>query len=228
MSLIEKDQADADQQQFIDGSPRVALKIANRFTRYIFIEPDAERASDLDAVRAEYICSAQIDVRHESAAEGIKWLLARNISRATHRGIVFLDPFGAQLDWQIIQLLAQSKIFEVVINFALNMAIQRMLPNSGVFQLGWQERLTAYFGTSQWYNEVYEIRSDLLDKYLEKRPDYQSRLLEFYRHRLKAAFGFVSQPKLIRNTHGVPLYYLLWAGPHRLGLKGANYILSSG
>jgi hypothetical protein len=75
---------------------------------------------------------------------------------------------------------------------------------------------------------VYETKSSLLGNYIEKRHDYQNRLLELYRERLKEAFGFVSQPKLIRNTRSAPLYYLLWAGPNRLGLKGANYVLGMG
>jgi three-Cys-motif partner protein len=225
---LEQDQIDAEQLEFIDGSPRVALTLANPFTRYIFIEPDAERAADLERVKAEYGTSRRIEVRRESAVRGIQWLVARNIRRETHRGLVFLDPFGAQLEWATVQSLADKGLFEVVINFALNMAIQRMLPNSGAFQPGWQERLTAYFGTNDWYSEVYEVKSGLLGSYVEKRSNYQTRLLELYRRRLKDAFGFVSQAKLIRNTRGVPLYYLLWAGPHRLGLKGANYILGMG
>jgi hypothetical protein len=31
--------------------------------------------------------------------------------------------------------------------------------------------------------------------------------------------------RLITNTRGNPLYYLIWAGPHPKGLDGANHIL---
>lgn len=46
------------------------------------------------------------------------------------RGIAFLDPFGAMLDWRSVEKLAKTGLFEVVVNFALSMAIQLMLPNS--------------------------------------------------------------------------------------------------
>jgi len=150
------------------------------------------------------------------------------MSRRTHRGIAFLDPFGAQLEWSTIQALANTRFFEVVINVALNMAIQRMLPNSGEFQAGWRESLDAYFGTPNWHNEVYGQQDGLFGNIIEKRRGYIERLLQLYRGRLKEAFGFVSQPKLIRNTRGAPLYYLLWAGPNAKGLQGANYILAMG
>jgi three-Cys-motif partner protein len=214
--------------ELIDGSPRVALGIPNPFNRYVFIEPDAGRADQLEAIRTEYSSSRQIDVLRHEAASGIQWVLAQNISRRTHRGVAFLDPFGADLDWSSIQALADTRLFEVVVNFALNMAIQRMLPNSAEFQPGWRERLDAYFGTPDWYDAVYQGRTELFGTKIEKREDYLPNLLHLYRARLKQAFGFVSESKLIRNTRGTPLYYLLWAGPHRKGLEGANYILSMG
>jgi three-Cys-motif partner protein len=226
--LIGENEADVDQIELIKGSPRVALDLTNPFARYVFIEPDAVRGAELEVLATEYAGSRQIDIRHESAVAGITWLAGQNISRKTHRGIAFLDPFGAGLDWLTVQRLANTGLFEVVINFALNMAIQRMLPNTGVFQAGWRERLDAYFGTAQWYDEVYESRTGLFGGYTSKRGDYLARLLGLYRGRLKEAFGHVSQPRLVTNTRGVPLYHLLWAGPHQKGLQGANYVLGMG
>jgi three-Cys-motif partner protein len=223
-----QDEPDVELIEYINGSPRVALEIANPFTRYVLIEPDPSRAARLEALREEYRGSRQIDVLRQNAASGVEWLLTQNISRRTHRGVVFLDPFGADLDWVVIEALASTRVFEVVINFALNMAIQRMLPNSADFQTGWRDRLDAYFGTSAWYEAVYESRTQLFETRIEKRHDYLENLLELYRGRLQEAFGHVSQPKVIQNTRGVPLYYLLWAGPNRKGLEGANYILSMG
>jgi hypothetical protein len=37
-----------------------------------------------------------------------------------------------------------------------------------------------------------------------------------------------SIPLLIRNTKNSPLYFIIWAGPHSAGLKGAEYILGGG
>lgn len=53
-------------------------------------------------------------------------------------------------------------------------------------------------------------------------------VLDLYVGRLKALFDFVAKPRLIRNTRNAPLYYLIWAGPNKLGLKGADYILRQG
>jgi three-Cys-motif partner protein len=221
---------DAEARELIDGSPRVALVIANPFDRYVFVDPDPDRATELEALKREFEGSRTVDVLQTTAAEGITWVTAQPISRRTHRGVAFLDPFGAKLDWASIQKLAETGLFEVVVNFALNMAIQRMLPNSGEVPEGWAATLDSYFGSRAWFEEAYQRREGGLfaASGFEKRPDYSERLLALYRAQLRSAFGYVSAPRLIRNTRGAPLYYLLWAGPNRKGLEGADYILSMG
>lgn len=225
---LEAEQIDEEQRELVNGSPRVALDVDNPFDRYVFVEPDPRRASELESLKLEYGNKRTISLRRERADEGIRWVTSQRIGRETHRGIAFLDPFGAGLEWSSVQALADTGLFEVVINFALNMAIVRMMPNSGEIPLKWRDRLDAYFGTADWYNEAYETHSDLFGRGLRKRRDYAERLLQLYRTRLRNAFGYVSQPMLIRNTKGAPLYYILWAGPHRKGLEVADHILSMG
>lgn len=229
LPLLEEGQADQDQIELINGSPRVALDVANPFGRYVFIDPNPSRAAELEALRREYH-QRRIDVLQTEASDGIEWVVANPISRNSHRGVAFLDPFGANLNWSSVQHLADTRLFEVVVNLGINMTIQRMLPNSGVLHPSWRTRLDAYFGTASWYQEVYRVRNgDLFgNSGLEKYPDYHRRLLELYRSRLKQAFGHVSSPRLIRNTRGSPLYYLVWAGPHAKGREGADYILNMG
>jgi three-Cys-motif partner protein len=226
--LLEEGQVDAEQFELIKGSPRVALDVTNPFNKYVFIDPDKARVRELNELKAEYQGRRSIEVREGTAQDEIAAVLATGVSRRTHRGVAFLDPFGANLSWDTVEALASTEAFEVLINFGLNMAIQRMLPNNARFQPGWRDRLDAYFGTSRWYDEVYEETNDLLGSKLAKRADYHLRLLEMYRLRLKQAFGHVSSARLIKNTRGIPLYYLIWAGPHPLGLKGADHILKKG
>lgn len=61
-----------------------------------------------------------------------------------------------------------------------------------------------------------------------KNGDVAERLLALYVTRLKGLFPFVATPHLVLNTRNTPLYYLIWADPNKLGLKGADYILRQG
>lgn len=102
--LFEPESAsDVDRTELIDGSPRVALNVANPFSRYVFVENDPARCEELEAVKVEFDGTRQIDILRTSAADGISWVTVRQISKATHRGIAFLHPFGANLEWTSVE-----------------------------------------------------------------------------------------------------------------------------
>jgi three-Cys-motif partner protein len=219
---------DEEEIEYLKGSPRQALDIANPFTAYIFVEKNPKRIAELRALAEEYRGRRTIEVQHEDANAALQELLARKVDWRAHRAVVFLDPFGMQVPWSTIETLARTKAIEVIINFPLGMAIQRLLKRSGEIPEGWQISLDTFFGSPHWRKLAYEENTGLFGPVKAKVNDAGIQLLEWYRKRLRAAFGHVSTPYLIKNTRGNPLYYLIWAGPHRKGLEGADYILSKG
>jgi len=213
-----------EQVEYVKGSPRIALEVANPFTHYLFIERVPELVSELDGLRAEFP-NRSIDIRSGDANEELQRFLALQIARKTNRGVVFLDPFGMNVPWTTVADIARTRWLEVIINFPLHMAIDRLLTRTGDIPQAWQERLDSTLGSGEWRELVYERQMDLLGDKVAKREDAAGRVLGWFRGRLGEAFGFVSPAQLISNTRGNPLYYLLWAGPHAAGLKGADYIL---
>lgn len=221
----ESDKAEAE---FLKGSPRVALDIENPFTSYIFIERDPQRISELNALQAEYLSQRNVVVTEGDANVALQAWLSSGIDWHHHRAVVFLDPFGMQVPWSTIETLAKTKAIEVIINFPLGMAIQRLLTKSGEIPSGWQMSLDSFFGSPDWRELVYEESADLFGPKMKKVSGSALKLLGWYRSRLRASFGHVSTARLIKNTRGNPLYYLIWAGPNATGLKGAEHILSKG
>ncbi|MGG5819686.1 hypothetical protein [Falsiroseomonas sp. HW251] len=72
---------------------------------------------------------------------------------------------------------------------------------------------TEFYEPALRWDQAYEESADLFGPKTRKLRDSGQRLLEWYRGRLEAAFGHVSPARLIRNTRGGHLYYLIWAGP---------------
>ncbi len=133
-----------------------------------------------------------------------------------------------QVPWSTIEALAKTKAIEIIINFPLGMAIQRLLTKSGDIPQDWQVSLDTYFGSKNWHTLVYESKADLFGPTRSKVSASGMNLLEWYRNRLRGIFGNVSTARLVKNTRGNPLYYLIWAGPHKKGLAGAEHILRKG
>lgn len=220
--------AAADLAEWINGSPRVALQIPDPFTHYIFIEAADDRVAKLNQIREEHSSTRSIEIRQEEANAALLGLIRDKTFHAKSRAVVFLDPFAMQVPWSTIEALGRTKTVEVIINFPLGMAIQRLLTRSGEMMPGWESTLDEYFGSRDWREQAYEKSVGLFENQVAKRRDAGKRLTEWYCERLAATFGFVSTPRLVRNTRGAHLYYLIWAGPHKAGLRGADHILKMG
>lgn len=216
---------DKAQEEFILGSPVRALNVPNGFHKHYFFDLDETRIETLREVSAgRQGVTVQVGDCNPLIRQLAPTLRARHI-----RGVAFLDPYGAHLEWSTLQALAEARTMEVVINFPLAMAINRLITRSGDVKEGWADQLNACFGTEEWRTIAYSRNVDLFgNEITTKNGDVADRLLDLYVSRLKAIFPYVARPRLVRNTKNAPLYYLIWAGPNKLGLKGAEYILRQG
>jgi len=187
---------DEDSREVIDGSPRVALEIEPSFEQYVFIETDERRLAQLKELEAQYGDTRKIAVRSEDCNTYLTTRLLKALaSDKGWRGVVFLDPFGMQVPWSTIKRLADTKQVEVFINFPVGMAIQRLLPRSAQFTAKQRAKLDDYFGDPGWYDQVYVSEPGLFEAGVRKRSDAGDRLLNWYRERLKSAFGHVSMAR---------------------------------
>lgn len=212
------------QVDFILGSPVRALNVPNVFDYHYFFDLDETRAEVL-----RQLTDGRCDVQVEAGdCNKLIQQLAPQLKKPDIRGVVFLDPYGAHLEWATLEALAATKTMEVVINFPLAMAINRLIKKSGNVPEKWCDQLTACFGTEEWRELAYSREIDLFGEVTKKKDGVAEKLLNLYLGRLKALFPYVAPPRLICNTRKGPLYYLIWAGPNKLGLKGAEYVLRQG
>jgi three-Cys-motif partner protein len=115
----------------------------------------------LKALKAQHPSPRSITVKEGDANAALQEWLASGIDWSRHRSVVFLDPFGMQVPWSTIEALAKTKAMELIINFPLGMAIQRLLPKSGNIPPGWQMSLDTFFGSPEWRGLAYEEGADL-------------------------------------------------------------------
>ena len=240
--IEEISQSSNDQRELIDGSPRIALNLKYPFTSYFFVELSTARVGLLQQLQTEY---SSHDI-HIVQADCRKFLhdFALNTKWSKKRAVVFLDPFGMQVDWETIEVLARTRSIEIFLNFPAGMAINRMLPRDHTkITSGNRNKLDRYFGTDQWFSEFYftrpktgqmnffeEIDAEITPEQdvISKVRNANKRLATWYRKRLGTVFRKVSKAALIRTSRGVPLYYLIWAGHYDVALEIANHVLSAG
>ncbi|HEX5105221.1 MAG TPA: three-Cys-motif partner protein TcmP [Pirellulaceae bacterium] len=217
-----------EQRAFLAGSPRVALDIQPEFSACYFVEKSDDRVASLQELKKEFP-KRRIEIRQMDCNEFLRQVVNTKPSFwRRNRAVAFLDPFGMQVPWNTIELLGQTQAIDILVNFPVGMAIQRLLLRSGEFTKPQRRKLDEYFGSPDWFHEIYKKDRNLWgDEETVKVEKSGEALVKWYQKRLKGAFGYVSRASLIRNTRRFPLYYLILASPKPIAAKIANHILDS-
>lgn len=222
-------------QEFFDGSARKALRVVPPFHRYLFVERSAKRFTQLVKLRDEFPALAErMDFRKEDCNLVLQDL-CRKWSRNT-RGVLFLDPFGMQVDWSTLQAVASTRAIDVWILFPLGMGVNRMLARtSGQIPQSWRARLDRFFGTAEWFERFYKpstIQGLFGDEPKMIRSGSFNAIADYYQERLHTIFADVANnPRVLRNTRGNPLFLLCFAvgnpspKARKIALSIAQYIL---
>jgi three-Cys-motif partner protein len=233
-SLLLPDLAEKEPQELLDGSARLALKTVPRFDRYVFIERSPERCAQLEALKAEFPNLAEdIQIRQGDANTEIQDLCKKDWR--SHRAVLFLDPYGMQVEWKTIEAIAETNAIDLWLLFPLGIGVNRLLTRSGEIPESWRKRLDLLLGTADWYDEFYRVeRTRTLfgeaDHVVKATTETIGR---YFNKRLKTVFPAVAEePRVLRNSANCPLYLLCFAvGNDRgapIALRIANHLLTKG
>lgn len=215
------------------GSVRRALEVEPNFDHYVFIEKDRKCFLELKKITNEFP-GRDIQVRNEDANEFLRgW--CKHVDKRT-RAVVFLDPFGAEVKWDVIKLIAATRAVDLWLLFPL-FAVNRMLIRNQKPPQKWAERLTEILGTPDWEEEFYtttEGEVGLFDSggsmKVTKIADTH-KISDFFVGRLKKEFVAVSEPMTLYNSRNCPLYLFCFAAGNAkgatIGLRIAKHILEA-
>ncbi len=222
--------AEADNQEFLEGSARIALRVEPPFHKYFFIEKDPYRAEQLRRLRDEFPNRAErIDIQVADANIYLQQWCARTVWRR-HRAVVFLDPYGMQVEWVTIQRISETRAIDLWLLFPLGMAVNRLLTKGHPPPPEWGQALTRLFGTDEWLSRFYPAQRMLTlfgeTEQRTRQADFQN-IGQFFVERLKTIFARVAEnPLPLLNSRNVPLYLLCFASGNPKGSSTAVDIAS--
>lgn len=233
-ALLFPDLAEKEPQALLDGSARLALKTAPSFDRYVFIERNIERCRQLEALKLEFphLASA-IKIRQGDANVEIRDLCEKDWT--SHRAVLFLDPYGMQVEWRTVEAIAATKAIDLWLLFPLGIGVNRLLTRSGDIPDSWRRRLDMLLGTRDWFEDFYRVESTPTlfgdaDRVVKATTETIGR---YFNERLKSLFAAVAEePRVLRNSANCPLYLLCFAAGNEKGapiaLRIANHLLAQG
>lgn len=111
------------------------------------------------------------------------------------RAVMFLGPYGMQVEWSLIKAIARTKSIDLWYLFPA-MAVVRMTPKSGLISPQWLNRLDLVLGDKGWREVFYQDppQPDLFagaDSRLEKSTDVET-IEAYLLKRLRAEFAGVA------------------------------------
>ena len=221
---------DTETTQYRDGSAKIALALPEPFDHYLFIEKSKGRVGELrQTIEREHAALLPIcDFRPGDANTVLKaWCAERNWQK--DRAVVFLDPYGMQVEWSTIEALAATKAIDLWYLFPLP---GRLLTYRGDIDEAWKRRLDLVFGTAQWRTEFYRVTVSEPNLFGETHEsmerDAPAEKIEAFIHgRLAGTFEGAAKGLVLRNSRQSPLYLLCFAAANKKGAPIALRIAQS-
>ncbi len=216
---------ETDADDFLKGSARIALEVEPPFKQYVFIEQDADHARALEALKRQFPQKASaIHIVRQDANDYLKAWCART-DWQTCRAVMFLDPYGMQVEWSLLEAIAKTKAVDLWILFPLGVAVNRLLTRAEPPSGKWARALTRILGTEDWREAFYPRRVERTlfgeEEIRTKEADF-GKIGRFFVERLKKVFTAVADnPLPLLNSRNVPLYLLCFAAGNPKGAPTA-------
>lgn len=223
--------AESEVQEELKGSARIALDTEPSFDHYIFIEKEAEYATELHRLKNQHHNSGlSIQIEQSDARTFLpRWCETQDWNKT--RAVIFLDPYSSQADWTTIEAISKGKV-DLWLLWPIGQVINRLLTTKKMPPETWSEALTRAFGTDAWKTQFYaSSTSNQLGLFGEeefapvKITDFRG-IERFFIERLETCFDFVAQkPLYLTNSQNTPMYLLCFAAQNATAVKIAQDIL---
>lgn len=211
-------------QDFIPGSAKLALDLDPGFHKYFFIEKKPEHVKMLEKTAREYPEKCVQILQDDCNRWLQKWCLAEKWGNK--RAVVFLDPYGMQVAWKTIEVIARTNAIDLWLLFPLGQAVNRLLPSGKKPPEHWASSLDKCLGSRDWRTEFYKksIEPNLFDFIEEKHKKCVSveDVGYFFVKRLETVFSRVApEPMFLYNSSNCPIFLLCFAAGNPKGAPTA-------
>jgi three-Cys-motif partner protein len=195
----------------VSGSPEIALKIRPPFKEFYFIDINGDKVAEL---RKTVINRPEAHILEGDCNIRLLNDVFPNLDYKKYkRAFCLLDPYGLNLNWDVIFQAGHMKSIEILLNFPV-MDINRnaLWINPEKLKPSYIERMNLFWGDKSWQNVAYAQQLDFEGHIKLKKLRNEDIAFAFKKRlELVAGFAYVSQPLPMRNSTNAVVYYLFHA-----------------
>lgn len=221
-----------EEERIYKGAAERVLTLDNdlAFDYYYFID---KKESSLEKLKAKLNSKFDLSKRkiEYRSGDANHWIheLAAALKTNKYAALVFLDPFGMQIDWKSIAELKGTRS-DVWILVPTGVIVNRLLDRAG--ELKYIEKLQSFFGLKEdeikglFYKQ--EIKQTLFgeEESISKISKPIEKISKIYAERMKTIWTYVTEePLRLDNRNGVPLFHFVFASNNASAIKIAKQII---
>lgn len=218
--------------KIIEGAAIKILKIdePRSFDMYYFVEKNKSLANSLEERIKNLFPSKEIYVQAKDCNQKLMDLAAflKGPKGKSYKVLGFIDPKGMQLEWASLKILKGLKIDLWILN--PTSGANRLLVRRKEIDAIWLNRLKLFLGMEEKeiLEHFYSKQTNLFgDVDVVKGNNSINKLHELYAKRIAGnIFKYVSNPKVLRNNSGAPLFHFFMATNNEIGLRIANSVVN--
>ena len=214
------------------GSAERVLDIKDnlKFDYYYFVDTNKRSIKKLETKLNSLEISKDKNLKFRDG-DANKWLLklAASLKTKKYSALIFLDPFGMQIDWDSIASLKGTRS-DIWILVPTGVIVNRLLDKKS--ELKFLKKLQSFFGLNaeDIRKEFYE--TEIQDTFFGETEITKKvlkpieKISNLYLRRLNTIWDYtISKPLRLDNNHGFPIFHFAFASNNRNAVKIANQII---
>lgn len=217
--------------QQIDGSAKIALETTPNFHELHFVDIKKKHVNALKELCANH-SNQNCQIYHDDSNNVIPSIL-NNLSNS-HRGVLFIDPYGMHFNWETLKKVATSEKFDVWYLFPLSGLFRNAALSEADIEENKDKAITRLLGEANWKDNVYKKSpiQDMFDDMPKERVEWKE-LSTYATTRLQTIFPLVLGPRIIFTKNKIPKFALYFAVGNKnktaqgLAKKIASHILAT-
>ncbi len=173
-----------DKRLTIPGSAAIAIECTPPFHKLVFIEKSRRKVKALQRLK-DADSTRDVTVIPDDANKALPACLAK-LNFRSDRAIVFLDPFGMQVEWETLRRIASTKFTDLLYLFPLSGLYRQATRSAAKIHPAKEAALRRIFGTMEWRTAFYEPapQQDFFDQVSDVRTKSVPGMLDWVKKRL--------------------------------------------
>lgn len=228
--MLDLEISEEEENVYRGAAERVLSLEQLKFDYHYFIDLDKKSLNELKAKLTEEYSNRTMEFRSNDANEQIVEL-AKALHTKKYAALVFLDPFGMQINWESIAQLKDTRS-DVWILVPTGVVVNRLLDRRG--ELKSIKKLESFFGLTEdeirecFYEEVIEQTLFGEQEIIKKVSKPIEKISDIYVKQMKKIWNHVTEkPLVLTNSKGVPIFHFIFASNNKSAIKIGKHIIQN-